>query len=260
MAEMANERLTIEQGLLRAMGNGELSLHMQPQVSLGSRRMVGAEALLRWKSACGDDIPPDRFITIAEESGLIQQLGRWVLRRALTQWSQWWRDGLVAGRISINVSALQLQDGAFVDELAYELRTSGLPPHLVEIEVTETALQRVPQVEEKLTRIRALGVSIALDDFGTGYSSLSMLKMLPLKRLKIDRSFVQDVVANRSDQAIVRAIVAMADAMTMELIAEGVERQEQSDWLLHAGVPEAQGWLFAKAMPADEFLKWVAFA
>lgn len=260
MAEMANERLTIEQGLLRAMGNGELSLHMQPQVILGSRRVVGAEALLRWKSACGDDIPPDRFITIAEESGLIQQLGRWVLRRALTQWSQWWRDGLVAGRISINVSALQLQDGAFVDELAYELRTSGLPPHLVEIEVTETALQRVPQVEEKLTRIRALGVSIALDDFGTGYSSLSMLKMLPLKRLKIDRSFVQDVVANRSDQAIVRAIVAMADAMSMELIAEGVERQEQSDWLLHAGVPEAQGWLFAKAMPADEFLKWVAFA
>lgn len=260
MAEMANERLTIEQGLLRAMGNGELSLHLQPQVSLGSRRMVGAEALLRWKSACGDDIPPDRFITIAEESGLIQQLGRWVLRRALTQWSQWWRDGLVAGRISINVSALQVQDGAFVDELAYELRTSGLPPHLVEIEVTETALQRVPQVEEKLTRIRALGVSIALDDFGTGYSSLSMLKMLPLKRLKIDRAFVRDVVANRSDQAIVRAIVAMADAMSMELIAEGVERQEQSDWLLHAGVPEAQGWLFAKAMPADEFLKWVAFA
>lgn len=258
MAQMANERLTIEQGLLRAMGNGELTLHWQPQVNLDSRRVVGAEALLRWKSARSGDIPPDRFIPIAEESGLIQPLGRWVLHQALTVWAQWWRDGLVDGRISVNVSALQLQDGAFVDELANELRASDLPPHLMEIEVTETALQRVPQVEEKLTRIRALGVSIALDDFGTGYSSLSMLKMLPLKRLKVDRAFVRDVVVNSSDQAIVRAIVAMAEAMGMELIAEGVERKEQSDWLLQAGVPEAQGWLFAKAMPAEEFLKWVA--
>jgi EAL domain-containing protein (putative c-di-GMP-specific phosphodiesterase class I) len=258
MAQMANERLAIEQGLLQAMENGELALHWQPQVDLTSRRVIGAEALLRWKSERYGNIPPDRFIPIAEESGLIQPLGRWVLHHALVIWAQWWRDGLVDGRVAVNVSALQLQDDAFSEQLAFELQASGLPPYLLEIEVTETALQRVPHVEEKLTRIKNLGICIALDDFGTGYSSLSMLKMLPLKRLKIDRAFVRDVVSNGSDQAIVRAVVAMAGAMNMELIAEGVERDDQRDWLLEAGVPEAQGWLFAKAMPAEEFLGWLA--
>lgn len=258
MAQMANERLAIEQGLLQAMGNGELALFWQPQVDLDSHRIVGAEALLRWNSERNGNVPPDRFIPISEESGLIQPLGRWVLHQALTIWAQWWRDGLVDGRVAVNVSALQLQDEAFSEHLAFELQASGLPPHLLEIEVTETALQRVAHVEEKLTRIKELGICIALDDFGTGYSSLSMLKLLPLKRLKIDRSFVRDVVSNSSDQAIVRAIVAMAGAMNMELIAEGVERNDQRDWLLDVGVPEAQGWLFAKAMPHEEFLSWLA--
>lgn len=258
MAQVANERLTIEQGLKQAMENGELTLHWQPQVDLDSRRVVGAEALLRWNSERNGNIPPDRFIPIAEESGLIQPLGRWVLHKALSLWAQWWRDGLVDGRVAVNVSALQLQDDSFSEQLAFELRASGLPPYLLEIEITETALQRVPHVEEKLTRIKELGVCIALDDFGTGYSSLSMLKMLPLKRLKIDRAFVRDVVSNSSDQAIVRAIVAMACAMSLELIAEGVEHHDQREWLLHAEVPEAQGWLFAKAMPAAEFLKWLS--
>ncbi len=257
MALMANQRLAIEQGLMQAMENGELSLHWQPQIDLESRRVVGAEVLLRWQSAQGGNVPPDRFIPIAEESGLIQPLGRWVLRQALAQWGQWWKEGLVDGRVSVNVSALQLQEASFADELAHELQASVLPPHLLEIEVTETALQRISRVDEKLSRIKELGVGIALDDFGTGYSSLAMLKMLPLKRLKVDRAFVQDVVTNRSDQAIVRAIVAMAGAMGMALIAEGVEHHDQSNWLRDAGVLEAQGWLFAKAMPADEFLNWV---
>lgn len=257
MAETANERLAIEQGLLQAMGNGELSLYWQPQVELASGRVVGAEALLRWRSERNGNIPPDRFIPIAEECGLIQPLGKWVLKQALTIWSQWWKEGRVDGRVAVNVSALQLQDDAFADQLASELRTSGLPAHLLEIEVTETALQRVPHVEQKLSCIKELGVCIALDDFGTGYSSLSMLKMLPLKRLKIDRAFVRDVESNGSDQAIVRAIVAMAGAMGMELLAEGVEHPVQSEWLRIAGVPEAQGWLYAKAMPAEEFLNWL---
>ena len=257
MAKTANERLAIEQGLLQAMGNGELTLHWQPQVALHTRRIVGAEALLRWTSARHGVIAPDRFIPIAEESGLIQPLGRWVLRQSLTMWAQWLRDGFVDGRLAVNVSALQLQDDGFADQLAEELRASGMPANMLEIEVTETALQRVQQVELKLTRIKELGVCVALDDFGTGYSSLSMLKILPLKRLKIDRAFVRDVVTSRSDQAIVRAIVAMAGAMDLELIAEGVEEVGQSDWLRAAGVSEAQGWLFARAMPADEFLSWL---
>jgi diguanylate cyclase (GGDEF)-like protein/PAS domain S-box-containing protein len=257
MAETANQRLAIEQGLTQAMENGDLSIHWQPQVALASGHMVGAEALLRWNSGCHGAIPPDRFVPIAEECGLIQVLGRWVLGQALATWSRWWRDGLVRGRLAINVSALQLRDDSFAEQLARELRASGLPAELLEIEITETALQRVSHVEQKLMRIQELGVCVALDDFGTGYSSLAMLKTLPLKRLKIDRAFVQDVETNGSDQAIVRAVVAMAGAMGLELLAEGVMDPAQREFLLAAGVPEAQGWLFAAAMPEPEFLAWI---
>ncbi|MBY0235752.1 MAG: EAL domain-containing protein, partial [Burkholderiaceae bacterium] len=257
MAEAANERLTIEQGLLHAMANGELSLHWQPQLTLEGRSVIGAEALLRWNSEKLGAISPDRFIPVAEECGLIQALGRWVLRQALTSWAQWVRAGLVQGRLAVNVSALQLQDKQFIEDLAHELEAAQLNPKDLEIEVTETALQRVPNIEQTLARIAELGVRIALDDFGTGYSSLSMLKLLPLHRLKVDRAFVRDVVGNPSDQAIVRAIVAMADALGLELIAEGVEDERQRDWLLHLGVSEAQGWLFARAMSAPDFLAWL---
>ena len=258
MADMANERLAIEQGLMQAMANGELVLHWQPQVSLDGERVVGAEALLRWKSARLGMVGPDRFIPVAEESGLIQPLGQWVMRQALSTWAQWRRDGLVSGRLAINVSALQLQDDAFAAALGQELKASGLQAGELEIEVTETALQRVPQVEQRLRRIADLGVLIALDDFGTGYSSLSMLKLLPLHRLKIDKAFVQDVLSSPSDQAIVRAIAAMADALGLALIAEGVEEERQRLWLSAVGVREAQGWLFAKAMSGPDFLIWLA--
>lgn len=258
MAEAANERLAVEQGLLQAIANGELSLHFQPLVTLDGQTMVGAEALLRWQSATLGVISPDRFIPVAEESGLIQALGRWVLHKALTTWAQWQRDGLVQGRLAINVSALQLQDDQFAEDLARELKATGMDPRELEIEVTETALQRVTHIEHRLSRIAELGVKIALDDFGTGYSSLSILKILPLHRLKVDRAFVRDVVGNASDQAIVRAIAAMADALGLELIAEGVESQGQQEYLLRIGVKEAQGWLFAKAMSAPDFMGWLA--
>jgi diguanylate cyclase (GGDEF)-like protein/PAS domain S-box-containing protein len=257
MAEVANERLAIEQGLLHSMENGELSIHWQPQVSIDGQKVVGAEALLRWHSGKLGPIGPDRFIPVAEESGLIQPLGRWVLRQALTTWAQWQRDGFVKGRLAVNVSALQLQDDQFAEDLARELKATGMDPKDLEIEVTETALQRVPQVEHRLSRIAELGVKIALDDFGTGYSSLSMLKLLPLHRLKVDRAFVRDVVGNPSDQAIVRAIAAMADALGFELIAEGVEDRQQQDCLRQIGVQEAQGWLYGRAMSAPDFLAWL---
>lgn len=258
MAEVANERLAIEQGLLQAMLNGELSLHWQPQVSLDGRRVVGAEALLRWTSVQLGQVGPERFIPVAEESGIIRPLGTWVLRQSLATWAEWCRAGLVQGRLAINVSALQLQDDTFIDVLARELKEAGLQPQDLEIEVTETALQRVPQVEQRLTRIADLGIQIALDDFGTGYSSLSMLKLLPLNRLKVDRAFVHDVVTTSSDQAIVRAIAAMADALGLELIAEGVEEEDQRQWLANLGFKEAQGWFFAKAMSGVDFMHWLA--
>ena len=257
MAEVANERLAIEQGLLQAMDNGELFIHWQPQVSIDGRSVVGAEALLRWHSGKLGSIGPDRFIPVAEECGLIQPLGRWVLRQALITWVQWQRDGFVQGRLAVNVSALQLQDDQFAEDLVRELKATGMDPKDLEIEVTETALQRVSQVEHRLRRIAELGVKIALDDFGTGYSSLSMLKLLPLHRLKVDRSFVRDVVTNPSDQAIVRAIAAMAEALGLELIAEGVEDRPQQDCLSRIGVQEAQGWLYGRAMSAPDFLAWL---
>jgi diguanylate cyclase (GGDEF)-like protein/PAS domain S-box-containing protein len=258
MAEAANERLAIEQGLLQAISDGELSLHWQPQVTLDGRSVIGAEALLRWTSTRLGAIGPERFIPVAEESGLIQPLGRWVIRQALASWAQWQQAGLVRGRLAVNVSALQLRDDQFADDLARELKAAQLDPKDLEIEVTETALQRVPQVEQRLSQIAGLGVRIALDDFGTGYSSLSMLKLLPLHRLKVDRAFVRDVVGNASDQAIVRAIVAMADALGLDLIAEGVEDDRQKDWLMQLGVIEAQGCLFAPAMSAPDFLGWLS--
>ena len=257
MAEVANERLVIEQGLLQAMDSGELALHWQPQVTLDGRHVVGAEALLRWTSARLGVVPPDRFIPVAEESGLIHPLGRWVLRQALARWAAWRNEGRAVGRLAVNISALQLEDDTFPEELANELASAGLRPEDLEIEVTETAIQRVRGVEQRLARIASLGVRIALDDFGTGFSSLSMLKLLPLTRLKIDRAFVRDVAGNPSDQAIVRAIVAMADALGLDLIAEGVEDDRQQAWLAHAGIPQAQGWLFAKAMADEPFLRWL---
>jgi EAL domain-containing protein (putative c-di-GMP-specific phosphodiesterase class I) len=203
-------------------------------------------------------VGPERFIPVAEESGIIRPLGTWVLRQSLATWAEWRRAGLVQGRLAINVSALQLQDDTFIDVLARELKEAGLQPQDLEIEVTETALQRVPQVEQRLTRIADLGIQIALDDFGTGYSSLSMLKLLPLNRLKVDRAFVHDVVTTPSDQAIVRAIAAMADALGLELIAEGVEEEDQRQWLANLGFKEAQGWFFAKAMSGVDFMRWLA--
>lgn len=257
MATVANERLAIEQGLLQALTNGELSVHWQPQVSLVDGSFLGAEALVRWHSERLGPVGPDRFITVAEESGLIQLIGRWVMNHTLATWSAWRRQGKVQGRLALNVSALQLLDERFPSELQQALESAGLDAQALEIEVTESALQRVPNIEQRLSLLANLGVRIALDDFGTGYSSLSMLKLLPLHRLKVDRAFIRDVVSNPSDQAIVRAIVAMSDALGLELIAEGVETAEQQQWLLSERVAEAQGWFFARAMPDAEFLQWL---
>lgn len=258
MVAAVNERLMIEQGLMQALGGGAgLALHWQPQLSLDGKQLLGAEALLRWTSESLGAVPPDRFIPIAEETSLIQRLGRWAMWEALKTWSQWVGEGLVLGRLSLNVSALQLADDQFAHDLGRALAAYQLPAAMLELEVTETAIQRVPHVEHRLRRLAEMGVRIALDDFGTGYSSLSMLKLLPLHRLKVDRAFVRDVTSNASDQAIVRAICAMADALGLELIAEGVETVAQQAWLQAAGVPDAQGWLFGRAMPAAVFVDWV---
>lgn len=257
MATAANRRLAIEQGLHQALIRDEFSLHWQPQMSIDGDSLIGVEALLRWHSAELGPISPDHFIEVAEETGLIRPIGRWVLRAALQQWRAWQQTGLHLGRLAINVSALQLFDDQFASELTQALADHQVPPEALEIEVTETALQRVPQIDRRLTQLTNIGVGIALDDFGTGYSSLSMLKLLPLNRLKIDRAFIRELVDSPSDQAITRAITAVASALNLELIAEGVETQEQSDLLQQLGVQAVQGWLHAQAMPAEELEQWI---
>lgn len=257
MASMANERLALEQGLQYAISEGGLSIYWQPQVSIDGERLIGAEALLRWNSNVLGSVAPDRFIPIAEECGLIHDLGRWVLVNAIGTWAKWRAKGIVSGVLSINVSAIQLQDESFVNDLANELQSSGLPAGEVELEITETAIQDTPNVHQVLGRITELGVRIALDDFGTGYSSLAILKLLPLKKLKIDRSFIRELSTSASDKAIVEAITAISSAMDLEVIAEGVETEMQRVELIKFGIGQAQGWLFAKAMNDVDFVDWV---
>lgn len=259
MTTLANERLQLEQGLARALQRGELSLHWQPQLDMASGRPVGNEVLLRWQSPELGAVPPDRFIPLAEDMGLIGELGRWVIREALQAWAGHHRRGLQPGRLAVNVSALQLKERGFADFVQRELARWQVPAAQLELEVTETTLLRVDGIERHLRALHDLGVSLALDDFGTGQSSLAMLKHLPLHRLKIDRSFVQELARGPSDEAIVCAIVALANALGLAVIAEGVETEAQRTLLQQLGVAEAQGWLYARAMaPADWTAWWSA--
>jgi len=256
MSAEANERLQMEQGLARAMQNGELALHWQPLMDLATGRPIGNEVLMRWQSRQLGTVTPDRFIAMAEEIGLIGELGRWAFTEALGTWADRNQRGLQPGRLAINMSALQLQDSGFARFVQQELERLNVPAAQVEIEITETTLFRVEGIERYLRELHDIGLSVALDDFGTGQSSLAMLKHLPLHRLKIDRSFVRELVRSASDQAIVRAIAVLAKSLGLVVIAEGVETEGQRALLHRIGVTEAQGWLFAKAMPPDEWTAW----
>ncbi len=253
LAARAVERMQIEQGLRRASMGEQLQLRWQPIVELDSGRVLGAEALLHWQHPDFGVISPERFVPIAEESGLIEDLGRGILQEACRQGRAWLDAGLRLERIAVNISARQLQREGFVDSVRQALLQHQFPAERLELELTEGALQTVDSGQRLLTELRRLGVKLAIDDFGTGYSSLSMLKYFPLDRLKIDRSFVRDLETDTNDQAITRAIVALARAMGLALTAEGVENEAQRQALLALGVEEAQGWLFSKAIPAHEF-------
>lgn len=253
LAHRALERLQLEQGLRHAVEREELELNWQPIVDMQSGRILGAEALLRWTHPVSGRISPERFIPLAEETGLILPLGSWVLEQACRHAAQWRAKGLDPGRIAVNVSAIQLQQSDFADQVAGVLANFGLPPQILELELTESSLQRGEAVQMALHRLRALGVHLALDDFGTGFSSLSMLKFLPLNRLKIDRSFVRDIAVDPNDMAIARTVAVMAATMGLAVTAEGVESEIQRNILLGLNVREAQGWLYHPALAADAF-------
>ncbi|MCL6619256.1 putative bifunctional diguanylate cyclase/phosphodiesterase [Thermomonas hydrothermalis] len=243
----------LEAGLRVAIERGELALHYQPKWDIGTGRLSGWEALLRWQSAELGSVRPDEFIPVAERTGLILSIGDWVLREACRQLRQWRDEGLPTGTMAVNLSARQFRQRDVAEEVSRALRDNGLKPQDLELEITESALMDdLPAAAVALTDLQRLGVRIAIDDFGTGYSSLAYLKKLPLNCLKIDRTFVTDMTASEDGAAIVATIIVLAHGMGLKVVAEGVETQEQFVQLREAGCDQAQGYLFFKPLAAPE--------
>ncbi|GAB6052238.1 hypothetical protein JCM17960_10580 [Magnetospira thiophila] len=253
LSQATEERFHLESQLRNAVAHGEMEVYYQPQIHLESKRLVGAEALLRWHHPGEGLILPGRFIPLAEETGLIHSLGLWVLRQACFQAKAWADRGLPL-RMAVNVSNRQISQGDMVGAVSQALADSGLPASQLELEVTESFVMENPEVGiETLKRLRDLGVWLAIDDFGTGYSSFSYLKRLPVERVKIDRSFIMDIPDDQEDQAISAAIIAMAHELGLGVTAEGVETQAQMDFLIPHACEEMQGFLTSRPIPADQF-------
>ncbi len=245
--------MTLDHAMRQALVSGRFKLHYQPQIELASGKVVGAEALIRWRDPELGDISPGQFIPVAEETGFIVAIGDWVLSQAVRQAALWHERGTPL-RVAVNVSAVQFQQAQFVDRVAGVLAVSALPPALLELELTESILVR--DAEEALHRLKALarlGVRLSIDDFGTGYSSLAYLKRFPIDKLKVDRSFVKGLPGDETDAGIVRAILQMARALNLAVIAEGVETELQRQFLLDAGCEMFQGFLFAPALDSMSF-------
>ncbi len=247
------ERLTLERSLRLALEKKELFLVYQPQMDIGTGRTIGLEALLRWQHPELGLVPPDKFIRIAENSGLIIPIGEWVLRSACSQARQWQDEGLLAVPVAVNVSAVQFRQEGFRELIGKVLQETRLASQYLELELTESLLLSNAHVTfSVLQELRAMGLKLAIDDFGTGYSSLSYLKQFPVSKLKIDRSFVRDVAVNPDDAAITAAIIAMAKNLSLKVIAEGVENEAQMSFLRLHQCDEIQGYYFSKPLAADE--------
>ncbi|OWY38793.1 diguanylate cyclase [Xenophilus sp. AP218F] len=254
MNARAIERLKLEYSLHRALALREFEVWYQPKVALDSMRIVGAEALLRWRHPELGDIPPSRFIPIAEEGALIVQIGAWVLETACADIRRWQRAGLEPGRVAVNVSGRQLKHGNFAAQVEQTLRRHGLDSPALELEITESvAMEESCGMGSVLARLKALGIYLSIDDFGTGYSSLSYLKRLPVRGLKIDRSFIAELQQDKDDAAITQAIISIARSLGLEVVAEGVEEEAQRRFLLSQGCLCAQGFLFSPPLPRAEF-------
>jgi len=249
MNQASSERLNIEHKLRHAIARDEFALVYQPQFSAGNSRPTGVEALLRWHHPTDGIISPDRFIPIAEETGIIVEIGEWVLITACREMKHWLDAGLPPMRIAVNVSARQLRRRDFCETVAGALAESGLPAELLELEITESAVMENPQEAiQILESLGRMGVTLAIDDFGTGYSSLAYLKLFPIDHLKIDRSFVRDIEHDLNDRAIAFGTIALAHSLGLNVIAEGVETPDQLELLRANGCDEVQGYLFSKPL------------
>ncbi len=247
-------RLQTESSLRKALERGELRVFYQPRMDIQSGMIVGCEALLRWEHPTRGLIPPSEFIPVAEETGVIVQMTRWVLRQACRQNKQWQDKGYPKIDVAVNVSARDFRDSNMLETVTEAIRLTGLDPSYLDIEITESVLMKnVDTAVRVLLSIRDMGVRVSIDDFGTGYSSLSYLKRFPIDAVKIDRSFVKDITTNPDDSAIAGAVLGMSHAMNLRVVAEGVETREQLDHLASLGCDEMQGYLVSKPVPAEEF-------
>ncbi len=247
-------RLAIETHLHYALERNELSLHYQPKVRVDADTITGVEALLRWNNPVLGSVSPVRFIPVAEETGLIIPMGRWVLRTACKQSADWLRAGLPPVRTSVNLSMRQLQDEGLIGDIRSALKDAGLPADRLELELTESMIMHnTERAVRVLTDIKALGVKLAIDDFGTGYSSLAQLKRFPIDTLKVDRSFIREIQRDGEDRAITEAIIAMGKTLSLTIVAEGVETLEQKTFLRECACDEMQGYYFSTPVPPEEF-------
>ena len=253
MSEGLNRYIKIEKALRDAIYNDEIYLCYQPQVELKTGRIIGTEALIRLKNNELGFVSPDKFIPVAEKSGLIIPIGEWVMKTAFKQNMKWIERGYGYKRISINVSSVQLKQSNFVDKVKKHIKEAGIPPELVEIEITESVLMESLDTNvEILRQLRKFGVRTSLDDFGTGYSSLNYLRMIPIDTLKIDKSFIDDICFNKKQEAIVDGIVNIAHNLEIEVVVEGVETPDQLHILSRKKCNIIQGYIFSKPMVAED--------
>jgi diguanylate cyclase (GGDEF)-like protein len=247
------ERLAMESSLRKATERGEFLLHYQPKLHLETGAISGVEALVRWRHPDLGMVSPAQFIPLAEETGLIVQIGEWVLRTACEQGREWREAGLPPFRIAVNLSARQFAQKTLLSDVARIMDESGLPADSLEFEITESLVMQNPEhATQMLHKLRAMGITLALDDFGTGYSSLGYLKRFPINCVKVDRSFIKDIPNDKDDMAITRGVIALGHSLRLKVVAEGVETREQQDFLYENGCDEMQGYLFSKPLAADD--------
>ncbi|MBU9719890.1 MULTISPECIES: putative bifunctional diguanylate cyclase/phosphodiesterase [Bacillaceae] len=250
--EQLHRRVNIERELRYAVEKNELSLNYQPKFNLQNNKVIGMEALLRWDNSTLGRVSPIEFIPIAEETGMINSIGLWVIKQAITQMKLWEKQGFTNLKVSVNLSLIQLRHRHFVDSISTTLRQSGIDPALFELEITESMMESVEEILPTLEKIKQLGVGISIDDFGTGFSSLSYLKRLPIDTIKIDRSFIFDLVQDSSDVAIVKSILDIGTNLQLSVVAEGIETEEHLRLLKDLGCPIGQGYYFSPPVPVEK--------
>jgi diguanylate cyclase (GGDEF)-like protein len=254
MTELAFERVEMESSLREALENENFVVYYQPQMDARTDTLIGMEALVRWEHAIHGIISPAKFIPLAESTGLIVKLDRFVMRSAMTQLALWYDQGLNPGVLALNLSVKQLKQKDFISMFENLMKETGCKAECLELEVTESQIMSNPQEAIKiLQHVSDIGVKIAIDDFGTGYSSLAYLKKLPIDKLKIDQSFIKDLPDDEEDVAISKAVIALSNSLNLKIIAEGVETKEQKDFLVKNGCPNIQGYFYSKPIPALEF-------